>query len=92
MEKAVTKPYEPTPQERAAMEAYLAHRREEPPAPRMKVSEKGGVPQLSPDHTGCPEGRTTKGARQMKSTEHLALRELQRGPCRHHGEAKIGLK
>ncbi len=32
------------------MEAYLAHRREEPPAPRMKVSEKGGVPQLSPDH------------------------------------------
>ena len=49
-EKAVTKPYEPTPQERAAMEAYLARRRETTPAPRMKVSEKGGVPQLSPDH------------------------------------------
>ncbi len=48
--KAVTRPYEPTPQERVALEAYLAHRREEPPAPRMKVSEKGGVPQLSPDH------------------------------------------
>ncbi len=49
-EKAVTKPYEPTPQEWAVMEAYLARRRETTPAPRIKVSEKGGVPQLSPDH------------------------------------------
>ncbi len=46
----VAKPYEPTPQERAAMEAYLARKRETAPAPRMKVSEKGGVPQVSPDH------------------------------------------
>ena len=32
------------------MEADLARRRETTPAPRMKVSKKGGVPQLSPDH------------------------------------------
>ncbi len=55
--EAVTKPYEPTPHERAAMEAYLAHRREEPPAPRMKVSEKGGVPRLSPDHPDSALGQ-----------------------------------
>ncbi len=48
--KAVTKPYEPTPEERAVMEAYLARRRETTPAPRMKVSKKEGVPQLSLDH------------------------------------------
>jgi hypothetical protein len=49
-EKAVTKPYEPTPHERASIEAYLARREETPPAPRMKVLQKGGSPQISPDH------------------------------------------
>ncbi len=48
--KAVTKPYEPTPQERAAMEAYLARKRETAPAPRMKVSEKRGVAHTMIDH------------------------------------------
>ena len=48
--KAVAKPYEPTPEELSAMEAYLARRRETTPAPRMKVSKKGGVAQVSPDH------------------------------------------
>ncbi len=32
------------------MEAYLARRKETTPSPRMKVLEKGGVPQLSLDH------------------------------------------
>ncbi len=48
--RAVAKPYEPTPEERAAMESYFAHRRESPPAPRMKVSEKDGIARVSPDH------------------------------------------
>ena len=49
-EKAVAKPYEPTPEERAAMEAYLARKRETAPAPRMKVSEKRGVAHTMIDH------------------------------------------
>ncbi len=32
------------------MEAYFARKRETTPAPRMKVSKTGGVPQISPDH------------------------------------------
>jgi hypothetical protein len=36
----LTKPHEPTPHERLAMEAYLARYKEKPPGPRMKVSEK----------------------------------------------------
>ena len=32
------------------MESYFAHRREAPPAPRMKVSEKDGIARVSPDH------------------------------------------
>ncbi len=43
----VAKPYEPKPEELATMEAYLARRKEKPPAPRLKVSEKGGVAQVS---------------------------------------------
>ncbi len=48
--KDLAKPYEPTPHERAAIEGYLARRKETPPAPRLKVSEKGGVAQTLPDH------------------------------------------
>ena len=48
--KDLAKPYEPTPQERAVMEAYLARKKETPPSPRMKVSKKGDVSQISPDH------------------------------------------
>lgn len=45
--------YEPTPQEREVMEVYLARKKGKPPAPRMKISEKEGVAQISPDHA-CP--------------------------------------
>jgi hypothetical protein len=48
--KAVATPYEPTPYERKLMETYRARRKEKPPAPRMKVSEKDGVTKLAPDH------------------------------------------
>jgi hypothetical protein len=41
--KDLVTPYEPTPYERAAMVAYVARKKEKPLAPRMKVSEKGGV-------------------------------------------------
>jgi hypothetical protein len=51
--QSLTRPYEPTPQERAAMEAHFARKKEKPPAPRMKISEKAGVAQISPDHA-CP--------------------------------------
>ena len=57
-EKAVTKPYEPTPQERTAIEAYLTQKREKAPAPRMRVSETGGVAQVSPDHPESAFGAT----------------------------------
>jgi hypothetical protein len=46
--KDLVTPYEPTPNERAAMVAYFA--RTKPLAPRMKVSEKGGAIQIAPDH------------------------------------------
>ena len=48
--KQVAKPYEPKPEERAAMEAYLARQKERRPAPRMKVTEKKGVSEISTDH------------------------------------------
>ena len=47
---ALTKPYDPTPEERAAIKALIARQRENPPAPRMKVSDKAGVARISPDH------------------------------------------
>ena len=48
--KQVAKPYEPKPEERAVMETFYARQKEKPPAPRMKVSKKGGVAQVSFDH------------------------------------------
>jgi hypothetical protein len=48
--KDLVTPYEPTPNERAAIKAYVARKKEKPLAPRMKVSEKGGVAQIAPDH------------------------------------------
>ena len=48
--KDLVTPYEPTPNERAAVVAYVARKKEKPLAPRMKVSEKGGVIQIAPDH------------------------------------------
>ena len=49
-EKAVTKPYEPTPEEQVIVEAMAARIKEWAVTPRVKVSEKGGVVQLLPDH------------------------------------------
>ena len=40
--RAVTKPYEPTPQERAAMEVYFARKRETTPAPVPRPVHQGG--------------------------------------------------
>jgi hypothetical protein len=49
--KAVTKPYEPTPEERAAVEAMLARKKELPVAPSVKVSQRaGGVLELGFEH------------------------------------------
>ena len=41
--------YEPTPYERRVRAAHLSRKKVKPPAPRMKVLEKDGVPALSPD-------------------------------------------
>jgi hypothetical protein len=47
---AETPPYEPTQPERKALKAYAALKAENPLAPRMKVSEKDGTPELQPEH------------------------------------------
>jgi len=44
------KPYEPTAQERNALEAHFDRRRKRKPAPRMKVSMEGEVASISVDH------------------------------------------
>jgi hypothetical protein len=51
------KPYEPKPQERAAVKAYFARCNEKPPGPRIKVSEKDGVTQIAPDHPDLVTGQ-----------------------------------
>ena len=48
--KDLSKPYEPTPHERAVAEAYFARKEKSPPSPRMKVSMQGDVATISPDH------------------------------------------
>ena len=50
--KSVTKKddYMPMPHERATAAAYLARQKEAPPAPKVKVTKKGGVPTIIPDH------------------------------------------
>ena len=55
-EQAVTKPYEPTPEERAVMETFYARQKEKLPASHMKVSEKGGVARIEPDHPDLAVG------------------------------------
>jgi len=46
----VAQPYEPRPEERAALAAYLDHNKQRSPAPRIKLTEKGGAVQVSTDH------------------------------------------
>jgi hypothetical protein len=48
--KNLTKPYEPTPHERAVAKAYFARNKKSVLSPRMKVSMKGDVATISPDH------------------------------------------
>ena len=43
-------PYEPTPFECKTLEAYRARNKEKPFPPRMKVSQKGGVVTIAPNH------------------------------------------
>ena len=49
------KPYEPTPDERTAVEAVFARKKQKPPSPYLKLSQKEGVAEISLDH---PEPRT----------------------------------
>jgi hypothetical protein len=44
------KPYEPTPKEQATLDAFKARRAARAPSPYMKVSRKGNVVELAPDH------------------------------------------
>jgi hypothetical protein len=48
--KEISKSYEPSPQERALMEAYVARSQKPVGSPLLKVSEKGGVNYIEPDH------------------------------------------
>lgn len=48
--KAVTKPYEPTPEERAAADAMFARKKDKRPAPWMKISNTTAGATLSLDH------------------------------------------
>ena len=51
------KPYELTPHERSAVDAYLAHKKENPPPPRLKVlGTEGSQVQIGPDHPHYPTG------------------------------------
>lgn len=50
------KPYERTPSERRAVEAYRAARRDKPDVPRLKVVEDSGHPTVMPDHPDLETG------------------------------------
>ena len=54
----VAEPYEPTPREHEGIEAYRARRKEQRPAPRMKVTEKEGGAEILPDHPDIAVGHT----------------------------------
>lgn len=46
----LTRPYEPTPEERTAVHAFFARKKRTPPSPSLKVSKKGQVAEVSLDH------------------------------------------
>ena len=48
--KALVKDYEPTPEERKAVEAVRARKERRTPAPRVKFTRKGGVAEVGLDH------------------------------------------
>ncbi len=64
--KAVAKPYEPTPEEWVAIKGIATRKKELPTAPRMKVSETGGVPQVLPDHPDIAVGQILHVLRRLK--------------------------
>ncbi len=45
-----TKSYEPTPEERGTLQTFLARKKQRPPGPRIKITEKGGEILASADH------------------------------------------
>ena len=54
----LAKSYEPTPEERTAIAAHFAQKKQKPPAPRIKLTEKAGTCELSGDHPNQPFGMT----------------------------------
>jgi hypothetical protein len=54
----LAKTYEPTPEEHAAVAAHLAKKNQKPPAPRIKLAEKGGAVHVSTDHPMPSLGHT----------------------------------
>jgi hypothetical protein len=46
----IAQSYEPTPEERAALVAHLARMEQKPPAPRIKLTQKGENFHTSTDH------------------------------------------
>jgi hypothetical protein len=54
--REVAKEYEPTPRERAAIDANFAKAREKPPAPALKVERKGNARNISTDHADVALG------------------------------------
>jgi hypothetical protein len=53
----LAKPYEPTPEERVALAAYFAREKRKPPAPRVKLSNRGGAIEASVDHPAPSVGQ-----------------------------------
>jgi hypothetical protein len=55
-ETDLAKPYVPTPEERAAVVAHLAKKKQRSPTPRVKLTERRGAIQVSNDHPKPPLG------------------------------------
>src|SRR5262245_43571135 len=55
--REISKPYEPTPRERDAIEAFNARRRGTLPSPRLKVSQTDTATTISPDHQDPQTGQ-----------------------------------
>jgi hypothetical protein len=53
----LSEPYEPPPHDRLSAKASLVRSKENPPGPRVKVSEKDGVTQVAPNHIAPEVGR-----------------------------------
>jgi hypothetical protein len=48
--RAVAKPYQPAPHERAALETHRTQEEQSPLAPRLRVTENDGATTICPDH------------------------------------------